>query len=224
MKNILIGILLIFCSSTCFTQDAYVMKEDVFDKEFVLKADTLVYLGIDYGELELVNPKKVGLESETANKIPVFARRFGVYTLDNIDLETFFNKKVVFNRVPFERNIKSKSEEWITYERHYLSIDTIEYLLSTYSHISNTFGSKSIGFLVLPEAFEKSKNRVVMSIVFFDLRSRKVVWKIKTSGLGRLGGFHHHWQGAVERAYKEFELVYMEELKIFKKKRKRKNR
>jgi hypothetical protein len=66
--------------------------------------------------------------------------------------------------------------------------------------------------LVLPEAFEKAANRVVLSMVFFDLNTRKVLWKIKASGTTRYGAFHQFWHGGIEKAYDTLHFTYLEEL------------
>jgi hypothetical protein len=211
MKRFSITLSLLFVANQLFFAQNEVLKKDTLQYKKVLEAKNFTFYGVDYSQLEYVEADKVGTEAEIAT---YFAPWISSFENSWYDLTTEFHKNIIFNREKVQRSFQSKKGNWVTFERHPLTLDSIKKIVNTY----DTKGDAgTVGFVVLVEAFEKSVERAFIDVVFFDNATKEVLWRVKIAGDARPGGMTRHWSSAVDNAFHEFLLYYRKELNKYKK-------
>jgi hypothetical protein len=78
--------------------------------------------------------------------------------------------------------------------------DTIEAIIKEY-----VLQSKSgIGLVLLPETFSKPRETATTWVIFFDIRSRHILYKTKVYGKCEHMGYTAHWASGVIEGFKFF--------------------
>lgn len=213
MKILVITLSLLFTANQLCIAQNEVLKKDTLQYKKVFAAKNFTFYGIDYSSLEYVEADKVGTEAEIATYFAPWISNFEKSWYDLNEMTSTFQKTTSLNRDKVQRSFQSKKGNWVTFERHPLTLDSIQKIVNTYE----TKGEAgTVGFVVLVEAFEKSVERAFIDVVYFDNASKSILWRVKIAGDASKGGMTHHWSGAVDNAFHEFLLHYKQELKKIK--------
>ena len=210
MKSIIFTLSVLFLTNQFCNAQNEILKKDTLQYIKVLEVKKLTFYGIDYSTLEYVESDKVGTEAEIAT---YFAPWISNFENSWYDLSTEFQKSTILDREKVQRSFQSKKGNWVTFERHPLTLDSIRKIVKTYETKGD---AGTVGFVVLVEAFEKSVERAFIDVVFFDNASKDVLWRVKIAGDARPGGMTRHWSSAVDNAFHEFLIYYRKELKKYK--------
>lgn len=90
--------------------------------------------------------------------------------------------------------------DFIIGQTYSFPLDTIKNAVSKYG-----LNQKSgIGLVLIPEDFNKPEERSVTWIVFFDIRSRDILWATKVSGHCKHMGYTAHWGSGIVDGFKGF--------------------
>lgn len=195
----------------CFLA-ANVFSQDGFDK--VLECKSITYYGFDFSHFELYNSEKVGAENDVIKYIPAWIRKFEdlkpLWRWDSAFKKTFIRST---SRV--QMRYRLLPEQWIDFEPHSIPDDSIKNIVASYELKEST----GVGVVMIVESFNKPEEKAFVNYVFFDIKTRDILWSAITyAGVIKGMGMTRHWAHALEGCYYKFKNIY----KIKKRKHKRK--
>ncbi len=176
-----------------------ILKEDIIDIKDVLSSDTLVYFGLDFSKLQLVDAQKVGTEIIVNKYFGAWINYIEQSSIRNGALSVLLDNKVVLENTEQVQNLfKNKmNENYIYFTRTPLILDSIQEIVNNYN--LPKFNNK-IGFVIILETFDKLTDRAIINFTFFDITSKKVLWRIKSTGPAYGIGMTNHWGRGSENA------------------------
>lgn len=203
---------------TVSTITGQVLKEDGLNKNQVLGADTIAYFGLDLSKLQLVDPKKVGNEADVIRFFGPWINYIDEYSIRDGALSTLLGKSIYVKKEYVQMLFKKRlAEEFISFTRSPLTLDSIQNMVNAYDLPAV---SCNIGLVIVVEAFDKTKESSILNFTFFDVSSRKILWRTKLEGPAGGVGMTKHWGKGAENAVFYFGTHYKRELKTYQKKQK----
>ena len=109
---------------------------------------------------------------------------------------------------------KKLPENWITFTRHQLSLDSISNIIKSYDLLPN---ESDVGFVFIVEALDKVQEAAIINCVFFNIKSRAILWNAKAYGWAKSGNMNNHWARAINRAISGYFKYYSKQYKLYKK-------
>lgn len=155
--------------SVCYL-NSFGQKTNTTDKD-VFKSQEIIFYGYDYSHFKLAEAKRL-TDGNIKKYIPAWID-FLNGKINEKDLENSLKKeKVTFNFDYTMSLIKPiKEDDLVTITKHSISSDSIQSIISNYQ-LKEKDG---IGFVVIPECFEKNKNRCTAYFTFFDIATKKII-------------------------------------------------
>ena len=166
------------------------------------KYDTLVYFGADFSQVRINDTPKISRSVRYSEVYPAAWISFineqlppDLYVRNVLKFRNFQNaQKEIFNK-----SIKVSPAFITGYDREIPS-DSIDLVVSGY-----VLQSKSgLGLVLIPESFSKPGENATTWVVFFDVRTRHVIYKTKVFGRCSHMGYTAHWASGVVNGFKHF--------------------
>ena len=187
MKKFII-ILILPNTMSCFAQDAR-----IFD--VLSRSPQLVYFGIDFSHAQIIgesNKHKLALQDSI---------------LQQINLK-FFSEQIWWVSINFPRSIIIGENVINSLNKNYSAtplipdVDSIQRIINEYP-ISNREGT---GLVFIVASLDKSRAKVELYPVFFDISSKTIIWMNKESGTAHGGpiGLMHFWYPKVNNTIRDF--------------------
>jgi hypothetical protein len=180
--------------------DKEVQPPDKYDS--IRNAEPLFFYGLDFSCLRISDGSKVAKSNEYGK---VFPRAW----------ITFVEKEILRNgyieRALRKRAVNYKQDEIISVSlrvvpdfiiaRNYsFPIDTIKNAVKKYELREKS----GIGFVFIPENFNKRQEKAMTWFVFFDIRTREVLWATEVGGKCGHAGYTAHWGTGIVEGFKYF--------------------
>jgi hypothetical protein len=201
MKKLFLICFSILTASASFAQ---LTPKDVFTK------DEIVWYGLDFSKAKFlgafVQPGKAG--DATGNDIktkwiPQW-NSFVVSEPQKFDFKKALDKGSIYNDLkPVEEsNSKIVVDNMKSMNTYKLPKEEAEKVISTYSGGDKKEG---IGMVFVVESFDKGYKLGTFWVVFFDIKTKKVLFSEHVEGTPNGGGLRNFWGGAVRSAIKQID-------------------
>ena len=161
------------------SQAIYTTKKDIAD------AKEIIFFGYDFSHFKLADPKRlsfsnykdpVGVKEEPASNIKVYVSAWIGYLLNRMD-ENYFARKLKTSKVVFDFDYtfqivkRLNDSNLVSLTRSTIPKDSIQSIVNTYQLKQK----EGIGFTIIVECFDKSKERSTAYFTFFDIATKKVL-------------------------------------------------
>lgn len=164
--------------------------------------DTLVYFGVDLSQVRVNDAPKMSKSIEYSQ---VYPPAWISFIEEKLSPDGFvrhalgFQTFIYAQREIYDKSIRVDPRLIIGYDNN-IPTDTIDVVVSNY-----VLQSKSgLGLVLIPETFSKPRETAITWAVFFDLKSRHVMYKTKINGKCDHMGYTAHWATGVVEGFKYF--------------------
>lgn len=175
------------------------------DKVAVYTTDTLVYFGLDFSRLYLLNKNKPG-EGGKIKEVyaPVWIEKFNEeYNEDRLvklfDIEHLIYNVDLFQSTQLERAISSKM---VRAEQNLIDVETLIRIVSQYQ----TEGESGIGVSLVVEELSKPDELVSIIFTYFDIETKEILYAVRDFGEAGTYGMELHWRIGLKSAMYEYML------------------
>ena len=166
------------------------------------KFDTLIYYGVDFSKVRINDAPKIPRNAVYCQAYPsawiawvekemppdVYVRRMLGY------------KNFIYQQRDIFKVSIAVSPRFITGYDNTIPPDTLNAIVAKY-HLQAKSG---LGLELIPELFSKPRETAYTWVVFFDVNSRKVLFKAKTYGKCSHMGYTAHWASGVVDGFEHF--------------------
>lgn len=203
MKNlrtlVIITALTVSFSGTCQVQ---------LSANTVFTDNALVWYGLDFTKARFIGKFDEGFDSKptSANElisgyIPAW-NRLVVQEPRNFDLKNTFRKtSIYYDLQPVDSvNSKIKPEGILTYNSYMLHKDQLAAMIAEYPEGSRKDG---LGLVFVVESFDKSYRKGNYWVVFFDIKTRKILFSDYCSASPAGFGLRNYWAGSLKHVLGE---------------------
>lgn len=168
----------------------------------VKNCDSIIYYGADFSHVRITDGPKV-------SKNPAYRGVYPPAWIAYLEKEmppTGFVKK----------SLGKKFFDYLQDEIHDVSVNVDPYFIIGYPYAFpidtvgasvrgyNLSQSTGTGLVLIAENFSKPDEKATTWVVFFDIRTREVLWASKTSGKCSHMGYTAHWASGVIEGFKKF--------------------
>ncbi|PBQ30531.1 hypothetical protein CNR22_01685 [Sphingobacteriaceae bacterium] len=168
----------------------------------------LVWYGLDFTGAKFIGKFDDGFDSKptSANElISYYVPAWNQLVLDeprNFDLKNTFRKTSIFYEIQPVANLNSKinPEGILTYNSCMLHKDQLGAMVSAYPEGSRKDG---LGLVLIVESFDKSYRKGNFWVVFFDIKTHKILFSDYCSGAPSGFGLRNYWAGSLKHVLAE---------------------
>ena len=164
--------------------------------------DTLIYYGVDFSHVLINDAPKMSRSVEYSQVYPPAWIAFvekelppDGFVQHSLRFPIFFYRQQEI----FEKSI-AVNPHFLTGHDNNIPPDTIQAMISHYD-LQATSG---LGLVLIPETFSKPRETATTWVVFFDVGSRRILYKTKTYGKCSHMGYTAHWASGVVEGFKYF--------------------
>lgn len=164
--------------------------------------DTLFYYGVDFSHVRINDAPKISKNATYSQKYPSAWIAYvekemppDVYVRSMLGYKDFIYQQ----RDIFEVSIAA-NPRLITGVDHTIPPDTLNAIVAKYK----LHAKSGLGLVLIPELFSKPKETAYTWVVFFNIQSRKVLYKAKTYGTCSHMGYTAHWASGVVAGFEHF--------------------
>ena len=164
--------------------------------------NTLIYYGVDFSHVLINDAPKM---SRSVKYSQVYPSAWIAYVEKELPPDDFVKRSLGFptfeyqQREIFENSI-AVNPHFITGYDNNIPPDTLTSMISNY----NLESISGLGLVLIPETFSKPRETATTWVVFFDLGSRKILYKTKIYGQCSHMGYTAHWASGVIDGFKYF--------------------
>jgi hypothetical protein len=166
------------------------------------KYESLVYLGIDVSRVRINDAPKMDRSIEYSKLYP--SAWIG-YVEKEMPPDGYVRKSLGFKNFQYEQ--KEISESAVSVDPRFiigydysLQIDSIVAVVKAYKLASQS----GLGLVLIAELFSKPSEKAYTWVVFFDIGSRQILYKCRTTGDCGHMGYSAHWGSGIIDGYKRF--------------------
>ena len=164
--------------------------------------DTLIYYGVDFSHVRVNDAPKISRSVEYSQ---VYPAAWIAYVEKELPPDGFVRRSLRFPIFIYrqqeisEKSIRVSPHLIIGYDNS-ISPDTLESIVSHYSLEAKA----GLGLVLIPETFSKPKETATTWVIFFDIGSRRIIYKTKIYGKCSHMGYTAHWASGVVEGFKYF--------------------
>jgi len=164
--------------------------------------DTLIYYGVDFSHVRVNDAPKISRSVEYSQ---VYPAAWIAYVEKELPPDGFVRRFLQFpifiyrQQEIFEKSIRVSTHLIIGYDNSIFP-DTLESIVSHYSLEAKS----GLGLVLIPETFSKPRETATTWVVFFDIGSRRIIYKTKIYGKCSHMGYTAHWASGVVEGFKYF--------------------
>ena len=193
-------------------------------KQKVFTTSELTYYGLDFSQMKLVNPYKLGTGDKILHTyVPVWVDQFDE-SYPEKRLNSLFSVDVFkYNNQLFQESqiAKNNADSIVVAEPSQFDAEKIGSIVTDYSVLEES----GIGISIIIEMFEKETENVWGYITFFDIRSRELLYVYRSSGRASGMGMEVHWRTGLKDMWYDYiikDYIFTKK-KILKEQKKNKN-
>lgn len=182
-----------------------------YDVNALIKAENIIWYGVDFSKAKMTDPVKVYESSLVKNKhIPSWISTLNLKFSDDYVKKWFKNRNYSSDLASVQKLFLSIDENNVVVANDYnIPIDSIAPFIEAYS-LPQTNG---VGFVLIVENLNKPSRYVTGYFVFFDIESRQVLYANKMKGNpGSRYGFSQYWKNGMYELYAYFFGKYLKRL------------
>ena len=164
--------------------------------------DTLIYYGVDFSHVRVNDAPKISRSVEYSQ---VYPAAWIAYVEKELPPDGFVRRSLRFPIFIYrqqeisEKSIRVSPHLIIDYDNS-ISPDTLESIVSHYSLEAKA----GLGLVLIPETFSKPKETATTWVIFFDIGSRRIIYKTIIYGKCSHMGYTAHWASGVVEGFKYF--------------------
>ena len=164
--------------------------------------DTLIYYGVDFSHVRVNDAPKI---SRSVKYSQVYPPAWIAYVEKELPMKGIVQRALRFptflyrQHEIFETSVKANPNMIIGYNNS-IPPDTLASIVSHYSLEAKS----GLGLVLIPETFSKPKETATTWVVFFDIGSRRIIYKTKIYGKCSHMGYTAHWGSGVVQGFKYF--------------------
>jgi hypothetical protein len=198
----ILTLLILLCFGTLTTSAQGALKQALAKVRSQTTCDTLLYFGTDLSQVRVNDTPKI---SRSLLYSQVYPPAWITFINENLSLEGFIRNVTGFSTfINAQKEIYNKSIKvnpaLITGYDKQIHSDSIDVMISGYVLQSHS----GTGLVLIPESFSKPRETATTWVVFFDVRSRRVIYKTKIYGKCTHMGYTAHWASGVIYGFKKF--------------------
>lgn len=168
----------------------------------------LVWYGLDFTGAKFIGKFDEGFDSKPTSATELISwyipawNRLVLEEPRNFDLKSTFRKTSIYYDIqPVESlNSKMKPEGLLTYNSHMLLKDKLAGMISAYPEGSRKEG---LGLVLIVESFDKSYRKGNYWVVFFDIKTRTILFSDYCSASPTGLGLRNYWSGSLKHVLAE---------------------
>jgi hypothetical protein len=195
MKKLTLSFMAIaFTAISCYAQFT---AKDVFTK------DEIVYCGLDFTKAKIIADDRIKAADVKTKWIPLW-NNF-IATKQNIfDWKKAMDKASIYYdpKAVDASNAAITTEDMKSLNANVVKKEDAESLIASYKEGEKKEG---IGMVLVVESFDKPQNSGNFWMVFFDIKTKKVLFSEHCSGKAHGGGVRDYWTGSVKDLIKEMD-------------------
>jgi hypothetical protein len=166
------------------------------------KYDTVTYFGIDVSRVRINDAPKI---PRSGNYSKVYPAAWIAFVEKEMSPDGYIRRSLPFSGFRYDqKDIFNASvavdSGFIIGSDHSISPDTIRAMVAGYKIHTGA----GLGLVLIPELFSKPMETSYTWVVFFDIRSRKILYSGKTHGRCSHMGYTAHWASGIIEGYKRF--------------------
>jgi len=164
--------------------------------------DTLIYYGVDFSHVRVNDAPKISRSIEYSK---VYPASWIAYVEKELPPDGIVRRSLRFpiyfyrQQEIFEKSIAVSPHLIIGYDNN-IPLDTLGTMISNY----NLQSKSGLGLVLIPETFSKPTEKATTWVVFFDIGSRRIIYKTKIYGKCSHMGYTAHWASGVVEGFKYF--------------------
>lgn len=164
--------------------------------------DTLVYCGVDFSRVRINDAPKITKNDVYSKTYPPAWIQYvekelspDLYVRNVLGCKNFLYRQGDI----FEKSV-AVNPRLITGSDNVIPADTLKSIVAKYK-----LNAKSgLGLVLIPETFSKPQETAYTWIVFFDIKSRTIMYKAKAIGKCSHMGYTAHWASGVVEGFRQF--------------------
>jgi hypothetical protein len=166
------------------------------------KYDAINYYGVDVSHVWVNDKEKI---SRSENYSQVYPSGWIAFIEEELPPYGYVKKSLGFDNFNYYQkeilDVAVKvSPNFIKGSDNDLSADTLQSMIKRY-HLSSMSG---LGLVLVPETFSKPEEASYTWVVFFDIQTRKILFKCLTNGKCSHMGYKAHWGSGVVTGFHRF--------------------
>ena len=164
--------------------------------------DTLVYYGVDFSRVRINDAPKIS-KNEVYSK--TYPPAWIQYVEKELSPELYVRNVLGYKNFLYRQgDIFEKSvavnPRLITGSDNAIPADTLKAMVEKYK----VHAKSGLGLVLIPETFSKPQETAYTWVVFFDIKSRMILYKAKTFGKCSHMGYTAHWTSGVVEGFRQF--------------------
>jgi len=167
----------------------------VADTARVVKTtDSIVYYGVDFSHVRITDSLKVSRNEAYYKVYPPAWIKFIEEKVPPKRVKRCLGKRTFIYAQDEIRSVSVKVvPDFIIPGSYWFPLDTVKAAVQKY----NLSMKSGVGLVILAENFSKPKESAKSWVVFFDIRTRKILWATRVSGYCTHMGYTAHWATGV---------------------------
>ena len=193
----------IFLLAILFQQgNAQTETKLTYQSERVKKCDTLYYYGIDVSHVRVTDATKVSRSEKYSLAYPSAWVAYVEKEMPPYGYVQPALKKAHFFYIQDEVQYSNAkvSPNFIIAANYSFPLDTVAKAVKSYKLTQST----GVGLVIIPENFNKNFEAATSWITFFDIKTREVLWAVKTTGKCSHMGYTAHWGSGIVEGFWNF--------------------
>ena len=162
----------------------------------------LIYYGIDFSHVIVNDAPKISRSIEYSQ---VYPPAWITYVEKELSPEGYVKHALRFptflyrQQEIFEKSI-AINPHFITDHDNNIPPDTLQTMIANY----NLQSTSGLGLVLIPETFSKPRETATTWVLFFDVGSRRIIYKTRIYGKCSHMGYTAHWASGVVEGFKHF--------------------
>ena len=198
--------------------DKSVLWEYQFDNESIFNGSTINYYGLDMSHLVFINANKANQDESLRHYLPSWQHKFNSVITSSLIKRGLQTTRVMMKNEKAQSSHELVPEDWVKDSWDGLTIEEVITAVSKFRN--NIEEQEGVGFIIILDNFNQSKNKVSAIFTFFEVDSGAVLWASKVEGNASDNNVVNHWGFGMVRMYHQFRLaVYETKYRVYRKNR-----
>lgn len=165
--------------------------------------DTLVFLGLDFSQFYLLNENKLNQGNKLKEVYaPVWLEKLGD-DYDERRLQKLFDVDIFIYAVDQFQNRQlslANPDKMVSAEQKRITLEQLQLIISDYIIEQH----EGVGVSLVIEEFNKPMEEVSIIFTFFDLKTKRILYAVRSFGEAGTYGMELHWRTGLTSAMYEF--------------------
>jgi len=202
MKKAQLVLIPLFCFIVLFAQSQ--RRPDysaIGQKSAVNTTETIYYYGVDFSHVRVSDGAKQFKGPEYSNIYPSAWIAYVEKEMPPVTVQKRIRSRSFLYKQDEIAGISIKVvPDFIIGTDYAFGVDTLKAAIKKYT-VSQSSGT---GLVLIPENFNKSQEKAMTWVVFFDIKTREILWATKAYGKCEHMGYTAHWASGVVDGFNYF--------------------